>query len=144
MTSEKIEKLREMTKSGDVFHEMEKYFFDNFVNHTDFINAGKRCQDAHLSAALEALVDQISLGKKADKIEKLLIIKYLDSDMLHGTVMTKNSTLIMFYYFENEKFGLATILPTPLRKETLYTRFSTALTIEDSFWAKQTKDISLN
>ena len=136
MTPEKIEVLREMTKNHEDFSKMSTYFFDNFAESKEFMKSGKEVKNPLIRAAIDALVEKFfTVNGKLPEIAGFFTIKYKDTDMFHGSLMTKNMNMITFYYFENDGIGLATIVKK-FGGGTDFTRFSTKLTPENSFSGK--------
>ena len=136
MTPEKIEALREMTKNHNDFADMTLYFFDHFADFPEFVDDGVKVENSLLRGALEAIAEKIFVGSKRSKIDELVIAKYSNTDLLHGTALTNNMGMISFYYFENDGIGVANIIKTMGNTNTLFSRFSTKTTPENSFSGK--------
>ena len=135
MTPEKIEVLREMTKNHNDFSDTSLYFINHFAEFPGFIEGREDTENPLLRNALEAIVEKIFVGSKRSKIKNYRSIRYKNTDILHGSLLTNNAGMISFYYFENDEIGLATIIKTR-GAEALFSRFSTKTTPENSFSGK--------
>jgi|GEM_PF-4355760 len=102
----KIEKLKQMTlDKGADFGDCISYFLD-MTEDRQFLAEGERLSSdpEFYRAILQPVAEFFHAEIDADSF---FLIKVKPHDLVHGTVRLSNHQLVMFYYFEDIKSGIA-------------------------------------
>ena len=109
MDQAKLAAFREKVRTAKKLNEIFDYFFDEFVEKSDFMEAGKSISTCPpmLESVLGELAKRYVTGKRVERMD-LRLIRVGVAKLIHGSCFMNNS-MGMVIYLEEDEIGLFSI-----------------------------------
>jgi hypothetical protein len=123
MTTEKLEKLRGMVKNHDNFMETQSFFFDFFADNPKFMSASKPIGEESYKELMNKTLREMPVFKgKSINLRSLRVMKYAQTDLIHGSGFLSSGGVATILFFENEEMGLMGVVNDFLTGVNHFTR----------------------
>jgi hypothetical protein len=110
MTAEKIEELRALTLNHDVFADMQTFFLDHFVDARGFIEKSKPYKHFNAKSLVNSILEELPFKGRIQRVIQMMVVKYEQTPLIHGSGPLQGGGFVAFYYFEDENFGLLSVI----------------------------------
>lgn len=110
MTAEKIKELKALTLNHDVFADMQTFFLDHFVDARGFVEKSKPYKHFDAKSLINTVLEELPLNGRIQRIIQIMVLKYEQTPLIHGSGPLQGGGFVAFYYFEDEDFGLLSVI----------------------------------
>lgn len=118
---EKLGTLKKMLEEENEFSVIFEYFFDHFGENGYFLSGCKKAKHPLIKAFLKRLGELLFGDDGA--ATNLQLFKYSKANFYHG-VCIMHGRMVVVFFFDNLKKGMAAVHVSPFTNEIKYIRFT--------------------